>query len=126
MTTDTKSSAAGTAPDRPGLISAVPVRHPGRWVAIAVIAVLVAMFVHLLVTNKAFEWSFVFQAMDQQQVINGFLKGTLLVTALSMVVGVVGGVVLAVMRLSDNPILSGISWVFTWFFRAIPRYILLF
>jgi polar amino acid transport system permease protein len=39
---------------------------------------------------------------------------------------VVGGVILAVMRLSDNPILSGVAWVFTWFFRSIPRYILLF
>jgi polar amino acid transport system permease protein len=30
------------------------------------------------------------------------------------------------MRLSDNPILSGVAWVFTWFFRGIPRYVLLF
>jgi polar amino acid transport system permease protein len=64
--------------------------------------------------------------MNQTEVISGFLKGTLLVTVLSMIVGVVGGVVLAVMRLSDNPILSGVAWVFTWFFRAVPRYILLF
>ncbi|HWI01080.1 MAG TPA: amino acid ABC transporter permease, partial [Propionibacteriaceae bacterium] len=35
------------------------------------------------------------------------------------------GVVLAVMRLSDNPILKGVSWLYTWFFRAIPRYVLL-
>ncbi|HWD78231.1 MAG TPA: amino acid ABC transporter permease [Kribbella sp.] len=126
MATDTETRPAEPAADRPGAIAAVPVRHPGRWVAIAVIAILVAMLVHLLVTNKAFDWSFVFQAMNQKPVINGFLKGTLLVTVLSMIVGVAGGVVLAVMRLSDNPILSGVSWVFTWFFRAIPRYILLF
>ena len=29
------------------MIHAVPVRHPGRWVAIAMIAVLVAMFLHM-------------------------------------------------------------------------------
>ena len=126
MSTDTDIRPAASDADRPGAIKAVPVRHPGRWVAIAIIAVLVAMLVHLLVTNKAFDWDFVFQAMNQKPVINGFLKGTLLVTALSMVVGVVGGVILAVMRLSDNPILSGVAWVFTWFFRSIPRYILLF
>ncbi|MFK4089919.1 amino acid ABC transporter permease [Kribbella sp. NPDC020789] len=120
------STPAGPSGDRPGAIEAVPVRHPGRWVAIAVIAVLVAMLAHLLITNKAFDWSFVFQAMNQKPVINGFLKGTLLVTVLSMVVGVGGGVVLAVMRLSDNPILSGASWAFTWFFRSVPRYLLLF
>jgi polar amino acid transport system permease protein len=33
--------------------------------------------------------------------------------------------VLAVMRLSDNPVLKGVSWLYTWFFRAIPRYVLL-
>jgi len=126
MTTDTETRSAESAPDRPGAINAVPVRHPGRWVAIAVIAILLAMLIHLLVTNKAFDWSFVFKAMNQQPVINGFIRGTLLVTVLSMILGVAGGVVLAVMRLSDNPILSAVSWVFTWFFRAIPRYILLF
>jgi polar amino acid transport system permease protein len=126
MTTDTATRPAASDADRPGQIKAVPVRHPGRWVAIAIIAVLAAMLVHLLVTNKAFDWDFVFQAMNQKPVINGFLKGTLLVTVLSMVVGVAGGVILAVMRLSDNPILSGVAWLFTWFFRSIPRYILLF
>ena len=126
MTTVTESRPVGSAADRPGEIRAVPVRHPGRWVAIAIILVLTGMLVHLLVTNKAFDWHFVFQAMNQQPVINGFIKGTLLVTALSMLVGVVGGIILAVMRLSDNPILSGVSWVFTWFFRSVPRYILLF
>lgn len=126
MSTTTESRPVGSAADRPGEIRAVPVRHPGRWIAIAVIAVLVAMLIHMLVTNDAFDWHFVFQAMNQTEVINGFVKGTLLVTVLSMIVGVVGGVVLAVMRLSDNPILSGVAWVFTWFFRAVPRYILLF
>ena len=43
-----------------------------------------------------------------------------------MLFGVLLGVVLAVMRLSDNPVLRGVSWLYTWFFRAIPRYVLLF
>ena len=45
----TSGAAGDAAPEgRPGRIDAVPVRHPGRWVAIAVIAVLVAMFVNML------------------------------------------------------------------------------
>jgi polar amino acid transport system permease protein len=111
--------------DRPGLIEARPVRHPWRWVAIAVIGVLTAMLVNLIFTNPAFEWSFVFQAMFQSPVLRGMYIGTLLITALAMTVGVLGGVLTAVMRLSDNPILSGVAWVFTWFFRGIPRYVLL-
>jgi len=122
------SEAAASRPgpdDRPGAIDAVPLRHYGRWAAVAVIAVLALMLLHLLVTNDAFEWSFVAKAMNQSPVIEGLLKGTILVTVCSMVVGVVGGVILAVMRLSANPILSGVAWVFTWFFRSIPRLVLL-
>ena len=111
--------------NRPGRIHAVPVRHPGRWVAIAIILVLAAMFVSMMLTNPAFDWSFIFQAMHQRPVLRGFYIGTLLVTVLAMVVGIVGGVILAVMRLSPNPVLSGVAWLFTWFFRSVPRYVLL-
>jgi polar amino acid transport system permease protein len=124
MTTATATPAA-VSDDRPGVIHAVPVRHPWRWVAIAVIAVLALMFLNLLIFNPAFNWPLVFEAMNQTPVIEGFWKGTIVVTILSMVFGVVLGVVLAVMRLSDNPILRGVSWLYTWFFRAIPRYVLL-
>ena len=123
--TSTVSAPASVSDDRPGLIRAKPVRHPGRWVAIAVLAVLAAMFVNLLVNNPAFDWPFVFEAMIQSPVIEGFWKGTILVTVLAMIFGVALGVILAVMRLSDNPVLRGVSWLYTWFFRAIPRYVLL-
>src|SRR5439155_15199184 len=45
---------------------------------------------------------------------------TLELTALAMAMGVVLGVVLAVMRLSPNPLVSGPSWLYIWFFRATP------
>ena len=124
MTTTTEARPA-VSDDRPGLIQATPVRHPGRWVAIAVIAVLAVMFLNMLIFNPAFNWPFVLEAMVQSPVIEGFWKGTILVTILAMVFGVTLGVILAVMRLSDNPILKGVSWLYTWFFRAIPRYVLL-
>ena len=119
------TSAPVSADDRPGMIDAVPVRHPGRWVAIVVIAVLAAMFVNLLVTNDAFHWSFVFEAMVQSPVLRGLVMGTLIGTAGAMVIGVVLGISVAVMRLSSNPVLSGVAWLFTWFFRAVPRLVLL-
>jgi polar amino acid transport system permease protein len=123
--TTTTQPPAPVSEERPGLIEAKPVRHPWRWVAIAVLAVLALMFVNLLVNNPAFDWPFVLEAMSQRPVIEGFWKGTILVTVLAMVFGVALGVVLAVMRLSDNPVLRGVSWLYTWFFRAIPRYVLL-
>jgi polar amino acid transport system permease protein len=109
----------------PEQIRAVPVRHPGRWIAAAVIAVLVAMFVHMLVTNSQFQWRFMVQNMFTPPVLRG-VETTLLMTVLAMLVGVLLGIGFAVMRLSPNPVLSGTAWVYIWFFRAIPRYVLLF
>src|SRR3982751_5296582 len=104
--------------DRPEPIRAVPVRHPGRWVAIAVLAVLTAMFVHMLATNRRFDWSFMVDNMFRGPILRG-AEVTLLLTVLSMVIGIALGVVIAVMRLSDNPILSASAWLYTWFFRAV-------
>src|SRR3954452_24665665 len=117
MTTDARTG-------RPEPLRAVPVRHPGRWVAAAVIAVLVAMFVHMLVTNDRFQWSFMADNMFREPILRG-VETTLILTLVSMVIGVALGVVIAVMRLSDNPILSWSAWVYTWFFRAVPRLVLL-
>jgi polar amino acid transport system permease protein len=108
----------------PEAIKAVPVRHPGRWVAIAVIAVLVAMFVNMLVTNDAFQWQFMFDNMFRPPVIEG-VRTVLIATVLSMIIGVALGAVIAVLRLSPNPVLSSAAWVYTWFFRAVPRIVLL-
>jgi polar amino acid transport system permease protein len=123
--TTTLSAPTPVSDDRPGLIRAKPVRHPWRWVAIFIIAVLALMFLNLLINNEQFNWPFVFEAMNQTPVVEGFWTGTIMVTILAMVFGVALGVILAVMRLSDNPVLKGVSWVYTWFFRAIPRYVLL-
>ncbi|MEV4722959.1 amino acid ABC transporter permease [Micromonospora humida] len=120
-----ESQDTSTVRARPEPLRAVPVRHPGRWVAVAVLAVLVAMFVHLLVTNDAFNWSFMVDKMFRPPIIEGLLRGTVLMTVSAMLIGVTLGVVVAVMRLSDNPILRGVAWLYTWFFRAVPRLVLL-
>ncbi|WP_327029079.1 amino acid ABC transporter permease [Micromonospora sp. NBC_01740] len=108
---------------RPEPIRAVPVRHPGRWVAVAVIGVLVAMFVHLLVTNKAFNWSFMVDEMFRPPIMEG-VRGSLALLVTAMLIGIGLGVVIAIMRLSENPILRGVAWAYTWFFRAVPRLVL--
>jgi polar amino acid transport system permease protein len=120
--TETATRTAERVP--PEEIKAVPVRHPGRWVAIVVIAILVAMFAHMLATNDAFQWGFMFDNMFRPPVIEG-VRTALLVTILAMILGVALGTVIAVMRLSPNPILSYAAWVYTWFFRAVPRVVLL-
>ena len=48
---------------------------------------------------------------------------TLAITLLGMLIGVVGGVLLAVMRMSPNPVFNAVSWVFLWIFRGTPIYV---
>ncbi len=45
---------------------------------------------------------------------------TIELTVLSMVIGIVLGVLAAVMRLSPNPLISGAAWLYIWFFRGTP------
>jgi polar amino acid transport system permease protein len=120
MTTGTDTRQAP-----PEQIRAVPVRHPGRWVAAAVIAVLALMFVHMLITNPVFQWGFMFDNMFRPAVLRG-ARTTLIMTLLAMLFGVLLGIVVAVMRLSPNPVVAGAAWAYVWFFRAIPRIVLLF
>jgi polar amino acid transport system permease protein len=108
-------------------IKAVPVRHPWRWVAVAIIALLAAMLVHSLAFSKLrrgkieprWQWGVVGHYFFSSQILHG-LEHTLLLTVVCMAIGVVGGTLLAVMRLSPNPVVSGTSWLYIWFFRGTP------
>ncbi|MEP7159868.1 MAG: amino acid ABC transporter permease [Dermatophilaceae bacterium] len=111
--------------DRPGPIQARPVRHPLRWVATVFVVILAAMLVSSFVTNGRWDFGLAFNIMFRPPVLEGMIKGTLLATVLSMVLGVTLGTAVAIGRLSPNPVLRYLSFVYTWFFRAIPRYVLL-
>ena len=83
------------------------------------------MMISSFVTNPKWDWPFVFKVMNYSPVLEGLAKGTTIVTVASMIIGVTLGILLAIMRLSDNPVLRGVSFVYTWFFRAGPRYVLM-
>jgi polar amino acid transport system permease protein len=97
----------------------VPVRHPGRWVAAVVVLVLAAMLVHFLAANSALKWNVVGTYLFDPSILTG-VRRTILLTVVAMAIGIAGGIVLAVMRLSPNPIVSGASWLYIWFFRGTP------
>jgi len=80
--------------------------------------------VNMLVTNEAFQWQFMIDNMFNPPVLEG-VRTTLLMTVFAMVLGVALGIVVSIMRLSKNPIISTTAWLYTWFFRAIPRLVLL-
>jgi polar amino acid transport system permease protein len=108
-----------TATGRPEDIRAVPVRHPGRWIASAVVFVVAIALIRSVATNSRFGWSIVEHYFTSSQILDG-LRVTLELTVIAMAIGVVGGIVLAVMRLSPNPLVRGSSWSYVWFFRGTP------
>lgn len=97
----------------------VPLRHPGTWVATAIVLVIVGFAFASVMTNKAFEWPVVGQYMFNVQVLAGLAR-TLELTIIAMVIGLALGTALALMRLSPNRLLSSVSWLYIWFFRSVP------
>lgn len=101
-----------------------PLRRPGRWIATVVVLVVLAQFAHGLFTNQAFEWARFRYWFARPVILQGLLL-TLKVTALSAVFGFLGGVVVALGRLSRSPLLRAVSWTYIWLFRSIPLIVLL-
>ncbi len=97
----------------------VKLRHPGTWVATAIVLLIVGLVAISVATNPAFEWPVVAQYMLDGEVLAG-LRRTLALTVAAMVMGLVLGTVLALLRLSRNWLLSTLSWAYIWFFRSVP------
>jgi polar amino acid transport system permease protein len=100
-------------------IDAVPVRHPGRWIAIAIALVFAIALAISVVTNDRFQWDVVGEYLFSAPIMEG-VRLTLILTVVAEALGIVVGVALAVMRLSPNPILSRGAWIYVWFFRGTP------
>jgi polar amino acid transport system permease protein len=121
-------------PDQHQPIKAVPVRHPGQWIAGAVLLLLGAMLIHSIFfatvkrgnsTESRFQWNVVGQYVFSAPVVRGMVV-TLELTVIAMAAGIVIGVILAVMRLSSSTLLSTTSWLYIWFFRGTPVLVQLF
>ena len=87
-----------------------------------VIAALVALFLYGAATNPAYGWATYRKYLFDHRVSEAAWN-TLQLTFWAMALGLVLGVALAVMRLSPNPILRWVSWVYLWIFRGTPVYV---
>jgi polar amino acid transport system permease protein len=110
---------------RPEAIKAIPLRHPWRWVSAVVVLALAALAVDILATAPNLDWRVVGTYLFNAQILHG-VAVTLELTVIAMVMGVVLGALLAVMRLSKNPVVSSVSWFYIWFFRGTPVLVQIF
>jgi polar amino acid transport system permease protein len=115
---DKTAGPAGVPPAGPEAIRAVPVRHYGRYVSAVVAIGLLGSIVYAFSQGRI-NWGAIPEYFFDERVLEGVGK-TLLLTVLSMLIGIVGGVLLAVMRLSKNPVTRAVSWFYIWFFRGTP------
>ncbi|MER5522689.1 amino acid ABC transporter permease, partial [Streptomyces sp. NPDC002763] len=121
---DKTAGPVDTPPAGAEAIKAIPVRHYGRYVS-AVIAIALLVAIVYAFGQGRINWHAVPDYFFDDRILTGVGK-TLLLTVLSMLIGIVGGIVLAVMRLSKNPVTSSIAWFYIWFFRGTPVLVQLF
>ncbi|MCI3929664.1 amino acid ABC transporter permease [Streptomyces sp. AN091965] len=123
MSSDALTKVAVHRPDPAGQHPAepriVPRRHLGQWAAAAVVVAALVLALNSVVRNDAFQWGVVGDYFTTAAVLRG-LWLTLWLTAAVMVLGFALGTLLALGRLSSNPVLRAVSWGYVWFFRSMP------
>ena len=96
----------------------VPKRHYGRIVGAAAVALVLALIVRAFAVGQI-EWSVVGEFLTVPVILAG-LVNTIVMAVLAMALGILFGVVFAIMRLSANPVLRTTAIGYVWFFRAVP------
>jgi len=126
MSNTVVNRSAGSAPPNDGGnaagIKAIRLRHPWRNIFATVLLLIIALFVLDAAQRSAYDWPSVAKYLFDQRISQAALV-TLELTVYSMVIAIILGVVLAVMRLSPNPVVSSIAWVYLWIFRGTPIYV---
>ena len=92
--------------------------HWRRWLAAAVIVVVLAVIGRAFAGGQI-EWSYVGRFLTAKVILEGIVN-TMVMAVLAMALGIVLGVVVAIMRLSPNPVLQSVATGYTWLFRGTP------
>jgi polar amino acid transport system permease protein len=111
-----------TAPPRPvpsAVVATRPSSHRLAWAVAAALVVVAAWLgaaaVHAGVVDQGVVRRFLFN----RTILEG-LRNTLVISLAAQAVGIALGLVLAVVRLSTNPVVALVSRLYIWFFRGTP------
>jgi polar amino acid transport system permease protein len=91
----------------------------GTWAGAIATLVFAAWVVFQIFTNAGFQWDIVGRYMLNREILSGVAM-TCELTVSVMILGVAIGLVLALMRLSGNPITTSVAGAYIWFFRGTP------
>jgi polar amino acid transport system permease protein len=97
----------------------IPARNWGQRAAAALLIAIVALLLFMVGTSRHISWSAIPQYIFDETILDG-IRLTILFTVLSMIISIVAGAILAMLRLSSNPVLSGFASLYIWFFRGTP------
>jgi len=97
----------------------VPAPQRGRWIGAGVALALVAGFAYVVVSGEGVRWEEIPRYLLDPTILAG-VRLTLLFTLLAMALGLVGGLVLELLRQSQNPVLTSLAGAYIWFFRGTP------
>ena len=118
----TRGTVSPNGDGRPAPIKAIRLRHPGRITFAVILIAALALFIIDAANRPAYGWdNFAKYIFDQR--ISQAAFNTLMLTVYSMLIAIVLGITLAVMRLSDNPVVKGVAWLYLWIFRGTPVYV---
>jgi len=95
-----------------------PVRHPGRWIS-GVIVVALAAVVVVTFARADISYPDVVGYVFNPVIIRGMFA-TLWLSIAAMLIGLVAGLVAAVMKLSQNPVMRSLASFYIWLFRGVP------
>ena len=84
-----------------------------------IVLIIVAALLKGIITSPNFEWGVFRQYFTASSVLRG-VRLTILLTFGAMLMGVLIGIVLALMRLSPAPVVTDAAWVYIWLFRGTP------
>ena len=92
--------------------------HWQRWLAAAAILVILAAIGRAFAGGQI-EWSYVGRFLTAKVIIEGIVN-TMVMAVLAMAFGIALGIVVAIMRLSPNPVLKSVAAGYAWLFRGTP------
>ena len=97
----------------------IPARNWGQRAGAALLIAIVALLLFMVGTSRHITWSAIPQYIFDETILDG-IRLTIIFTVLSMIISIVAGAILAMLRLSSNPVLSGFASLYIWFFRGTP------